>query len=208
MKTCYACNAPATGDEHIPPQCIFPKDDQYRKNLIKVPSCDEHNLKKCKNDEYLKSILTAVGGMNELAGSIFGDSVMRMFDRRPHLIDTFMPDLQPVFGTGGFTLDLPRFEDSIAAIVRGLYFYETENILRREVRVAWANRLSADYSSAPYLEIVRYAERVPANYSGANPRVFQYAIDKSKSGKTWLCRLRFYEGLPICITWNENSPAL
>lgn len=207
---CYACDAPATGDEHVPPKCIFPEDDQYRKNLIKVPSCDEHNLKKCKNDEYLKSVLTAAGGMNEFAGSIFGDSVMRSFDRRPHLIDKFFPDLQVVqvgeLETGGFSLDLSRFESSIAAIVRGLYFDQTGNKLKGDVRIAWANRLSANFSSAPYLEVVRFAERIPANYLGANPRVFQFALDKTKNGNTWLCRLRFYEGQPVCITWNCIKP--
>ena len=125
-ETCYACDAPATGDDHVPPKCIFPEEDRYRKNLIKVPSCDEHNQRKCKDDEYLKFILTSAGGMNELAGSIFGGSVMRMFDRSPHLIDRFTPDLQVAhvggFETGGFTLDLSRFKSSIALIVRGLFF--------------------------------------------------------------------------------------
>jgi hypothetical protein len=124
------CDAPTTSDEHVPPQCIFPKDAKYRVNLIKVPSCDEHNSKKSKSDEFLKFVLTAVGGMNELSGSIFGGSVMRSFDRRPHLIDTFTPDLQVIqvgeLETGGFTLDAPRFELSIASIVRGLHFHKTE----------------------------------------------------------------------------------
>ena len=66
-NTCYMCYAPATGREHFPPRCIFPEDRKYRANLIKVPSCDEHNSKKSKCDEYLKFVLTAVGGMNELA---------------------------------------------------------------------------------------------------------------------------------------------
>jgi hypothetical protein len=208
MKTCYACDAPATGGEHVPPQCIFPKDDQYRKNLTTVPSCDEHNLKKCKNDEYLKFVLSAVGGMNELAHSVFG-SVMRSFDRRPHLIDRFTPDLQVVqvcgLETGGFTLDVSRFENSIKSIVRGLFFNETGKKLTSELRVAWAHMLTKNYSAAPFLEIIQKAEReIPANYLGANPKVFLYAIDKSKSGKTWLCRLKFYEGYPICITWKSE----
>jgi hypothetical protein len=206
MNTCYACDAPATGDEHVPPQCIFPKEGQYRKNLIKVPSCDIHNSKKSKNDEYLKFILTAVGGMSELAGSIFGDSVMRSFEHVPHLVDKFTPSLQLVqvggFETGGFALDVVRFESSVASIVRGLLFHETGKKLASELRVAWAQMLTANYSTAPYLEVIRRAEQIPANYLGANPRVFQYAINNSNSGATWLCRLRFYEGLPICVTWN------
>ncbi|MGI8965728.1 MAG: hypothetical protein ACR2H1_06525, partial [Limisphaerales bacterium] len=170
-----------------------------------------HNLKKCKDEEYLKCVLIAVGGMNELAESVFGNGVMRMFERRPHLIDTFMPDLQLVqvdgIETAGCTLDWPRFENSIAAVVQGLFFYETGNKLKCNVRVAWAHRLSANYSSAPHLEVVRSAAQIPANYLGANPKVFQFALDKCKSGETWLW-LRFYEGLPICVTWNEKIPIL
>jgi hypothetical protein len=209
MKTCYMCDAPATGDEHAPPQCIFPKDAKYRVSLIKVPSCDEHNSQKSKCDEYLKFVLTAVGGMNELSGSIFGGSVMRSFDRRPHLIDTFTPDLQVIqvggLETGGFKLDVPRFELSIASIVRGLFFNETGKKLTTNLRVAWAHILTENYSKAPFFEVIRKAEQeLPANYVGSNPGVFQYAFNTSKSGKTSMCRLRFYEGHPICITWKND----
>jgi len=204
------CDTSATGDEHVPPQCIFPKETTYRVNLIKVPSCDEHNSKKSKCDEYMKFILTAVGGMNELSCSIFGGSVMRSFDRRPHLIDTFTPDLQVIqvggLETGGFKLDVPRFELSIASVVRGLYFHETgKKLLGKITGVAWGQMLTENYSKAPFLENIGNAEReLPANYVGVNPRVFQYAFNISKSGKTSMCRLRFYEGHPICITWKNN----
>ena len=211
MKTCYMCDAPATGGEHVPPQCIFPKNNSYRVGLIKVPSCDEHNSKKSKCDEYLKFVLTAVGGMNELSGSIFGGSVMRSLERRPHLIDTFTPDLQVIqvggLETGGFTLDWPRFEVSIASVVRGLYFHETgKKLLGKISGVAWGQMLTENYSKAHFLETIGNAEReLPANYVGANPRVFQYAFNTSKSGKTSMCRLRFYEGDPICVTWKNDS---
>ena len=39
-KKCYKCDKEATGQEHIPPKCIFPErkdlDGDYRKNLITV----------------------------------------------------------------------------------------------------------------------------------------------------------------------------
>lgn len=211
MKTCYACNAPATGGEHVPPQCLFPKDSQYRKNLIKVPSCDEHNSKKSECDEYLKFVLTSVGGMNELAGSIFEGSVLRSFDHAPRLIDRFTPELRVIkigeVETGGFMLDVSRFELSIESIVRGLLFNETGNKLTTNLRIAWAPLLTEDYSKAPFLEVTRKAEReLPPNYTGANPSVFQYAFNLSKSGKTSMCRLRFYEGYPIIITWKYSTP--
>ena len=210
MKTCYMCDVAATGDEHVPPKCIFPKDAKYRVSLIKVPSCDEHNSQKSKCDEYLKFVLTAVGGMNELLGSIFGDSIMRSFDRRPHLINTFTPDLQVVqvggLETAGFKLDVPRFELSVASVVRGLYFHETgRKLIGKITGVAWEQMRTENYSKMPFLESIGNAEQeLPANYVGANPRIFQYAFNISKSRKSSMCRLRFYEGRPIYITWKSD----
>ena len=52
----------ALSEEHVPPKAIFPepKDSggvDYRQNFITVPSCDEHNLAKTLNDEYLLVLL-------------------------------------------------------------------------------------------------------------------------------------------------------
>ena len=208
------CDAPATGKEHVPPKGIFPEDRMYRKDLIKVPSCDEHNSKKSKLDEYLKFILTAVGGMNELASGVFQGGVMRSFEYRPHLLERFTPNLQAIQvgnnETGGFKLDWTRFQSSFGSIVRGLHFHETGKKLTNKITgAAWAQMLSGNYSSAPFSETIFKAERdYPATWLGANPRVFQYAFGVSRSGNTSFCRLRFYEGQPIYVTWKENSPAL
>jgi hypothetical protein len=65
--------------------------------------------------------------------------------------------------------------------------------------------LMENYSKAPFLEAIGKAEQqLPANYDGANPRVFQYAFNTSQSGDISMCRLRFYEGHPICITWESD----
>lgn len=209
MKTCYMCDAPATGKEHVPPRCIFPEDQAYRKNLIKVPSCDAHNSAKSKADEYLKFILTAVGGMNELAGRIFQGSVMRSFEYNPHLLERFTPAPHVVqLGdneTGGFTLDWERFQSSMASTVRGLYFYETGQKLTGNITgAAWEQMMTEDYSRAPFVRAIRLAEHVH-NFAleGDNPRVFQYAFGKSKDRRTSFCRLRFYEGYPIYVTWRD-----
>lgn len=55
---CYMCVSPATSREHVPPLCLFPESKDvggkdYRRNLITVPSCDEHNSKKESDDEFL-----------------------------------------------------------------------------------------------------------------------------------------------------------
>ena len=57
-EECYFCGEPATSKEHVPPKCIFPekKDSlgyDFRRELITVPSCDEHNTVKADDDEFL-----------------------------------------------------------------------------------------------------------------------------------------------------------
>ncbi len=71
------CGKAATSKEHVPPQCLFPeiKDTEgvdLRKDLITVPSCDEHNTKKSKDDEFL---------MISIAGSI-GNNFFGFFHAR------------------------------------------------------------------------------------------------------------------------------
>src|SRR5947208_14670020 len=56
--TCYACDNPRTSMAHAPPKCFFPEEKDNSgnylssKQLIKVPSCDEHTTKKSNDDVY------------------------------------------------------------------------------------------------------------------------------------------------------------
>jgi hypothetical protein len=191
------CNAPATSVEHVPPKSFFPEAVQHRINLITVPSCELHNSQKSKSDEWLRFVLAAVPGTNNLAHELIAGKVMRSIDYSPSILDALIPDLQLLkLGeneTGGFTLNEARFEDSIASIVRGLFFYETSAKLTKDLRVSWGMFLTGNYSSAPFLDILRKGEQMlPSSYTGSNPQVFRYAFDDSKSGNTSLCRLQFY----------------
>jgi hypothetical protein len=58
QNTCYVCGKPATSVEHVPPRSFFPKE--HRTSLITVPSCNEHNQIKSKDDEYIRSILLKI----------------------------------------------------------------------------------------------------------------------------------------------------
>ena len=63
MAKCYMCDNLATTIEHAPPKCIFPEKKDLpagmdlRKELITVPSCEEHNTAKSTDDEYLLNII-------------------------------------------------------------------------------------------------------------------------------------------------------
>jgi hypothetical protein len=77
------CESPATSREHVPPRCLFPDDPTFRKDLIKVPSCDVHNLRKSKDDELLRHILASAPGNNEHCLAIIERGVIPAFERRP-----------------------------------------------------------------------------------------------------------------------------
>ena len=205
------CDALATSREHVPPKCIFPDDAHLRKNLIKVPSCDAHNLRKSKDDELLRHVLACAPANNDLALRVVERGVMPSWERRPHILETFLPNLTPLkFGdyeTATFTIDLARFEASIRTIVRGLFFADTSNKLLADLTVVWGALLSRDLSKAPYFEIIKRGEQtLPPMRRGSNPKVFQYDFHESNAWTGALCRLRFYEGHPIYVVWDDVCP--
>jgi len=209
-ETCYACNALATGAEHIPPKCIFPNDSAYRCNLIKVPSCDKHNSMKSKDDELLRHVLVTAPENNKLAIKVLEDSVLPSFERRPHIVKTFFHKLTPI-NTGGmetawYSIDLKRFQRSIRQIVRGLYFFTYEQKLHADLYVVWGALRTPDQLSAPFYDITKKGEKIlPPIDSGANPKVFRYNFTFSRDKKTSLCRLQFYDGIPVLVTWRDSG---
>ena len=208
------CDADATSKEHVPPRCIFPRSSEYRKELLCVPSCDEHNGKKSKDDEYLRHILSSAPATNDLALLVSKEGNIPAWDRRPHLLNSFLPDLSLVdtgqFETASFTIDLKRFEASLSSMVRALYFSKFKEKLTKDINVIWGALLVTDMSEAPYLDLTKEWEaKIKDPYEGSNKEVFKYSFTSSVSGG--LCRLCFYEGIPIYTTWfnpnqhNENQ---
>jgi len=90
--TCYFCGTAATSTEHVPPACLFPEkkdlhdDVNYRKNLITVPSCDEHNSHKSKDDEYIQLILVNGYFDNKAGQDHFNSKTVRAMSRRPAIL--------------------------------------------------------------------------------------------------------------------------
>ena len=91
------CDEVATSREHVPALCFFPeaKDllpgaEDMRRNLFTVPSCDAHNSKKSKDDQYLWHIVTMVQGLNECGQNMVRTKVMRAIRRRPALVGSIM----------------------------------------------------------------------------------------------------------------------
>jgi hypothetical protein len=134
------CEEKKTSMEHAPPKCIFPekkdlpKGFNFRKNLISVPSCDEHNSRKSKDDEYLMFVLATSLGGNEHKFEHFKNKVMRAVQRRPHVFQSFMQNQQPVLlvdeqgkrqTSVSYKIDEDRIDNMFKHIAHGLFFHHT-----------------------------------------------------------------------------------
>jgi hypothetical protein len=99
---CYMCGQPATSREHIPPACLFPEEKDiktsiFRNNLITVPSCNEHNSKKSKDDEFLMGCMAGIVGNNVIGFFHAHTKVKRAIERNgKEFIHVLMREAQPL----------------------------------------------------------------------------------------------------------------
>lgn len=131
-KSCYACNKRKVSLEHVPPQCFFPKGvylksgQDLRKNLITVPSCDEHNIEKSKDDLYLLYTILVFYKNNTVAQNYFSKKVLSALKKAPHLVSLFGP-MQPVVVNGeltaSYTINKERLDRALESVARALYFH-------------------------------------------------------------------------------------
>src|SRR5690606_5165349 len=95
-EICYMCQNSATSSEHVPPQCIFPEkkdaNQDLRKNLITVPSCEEHNQRKSHDDQFLMVSLAGLIGNNSIGFQHFNGKIQRALKRTSYklLEDVFL----------------------------------------------------------------------------------------------------------------------
>ena len=207
---CYYCGCEATSEEHAPPRAIFPrlKDSpdgrDYRKGLIKVPSCAVHNTEKSREDEYLLYVLVMSLPSNELAKSQFLTKVRRAIERRPKLLERLLLKTQEVVvhdtvsdewhKTLAFQPEEHRLVGIFTCIAKALYFHEKSCM--------WAGRVSVlsefmlSFEDLARNERQRMLEQqlnvmlsdVP--FKGENPAVFSYQFVEL-GGKS-VVRLHFY----------------
>jgi hypothetical protein len=193
--SCYMCSKAATSSEHAPPRCIFParKDTpegaDYRKNLITVPSCDEHNSEKSHDDEYLLFALAGSYTSSQVGLNQFMTKVRRAFEHRPSKADHFIRKSAPVRlrrletdWEDGLQVIVQgdRIDAVLANCARALYFHETAKKFRGQA-------LQAQITKGFELTEQTLA---PDEMRGENPRVFWYKFRESDA--TALFLMTFY----------------
>lgn len=123
LKQCYMCEEHQTSSEHVPPKCLFPEGS--RRNLITVPSCEKHNLKKSCDDEYLKDILGSyrIKGDNNAYQNALNDSIDRSYKRNINFCEEIIKSACIRNGELARIVNRKKLENVFHHIVSGLLFH-------------------------------------------------------------------------------------
>lgn len=215
MQTCYACQNPDTTREHIPPLCLFPERKytdsiDYRRNLIRVPSCEKHNLQKSRDDEYLLYVLIMNLQANAIAQTQW-TKLNRAVKRRPALLNSMYNNSKDVKVMDSHTgkiyeavqmdLDGPRFIRLLELIALGVYYYHFGK------RWVGSIRVHPDFVDFPYEQnkaeidanrmlVFNCAKKLFASTPrhGENQDVFWYQVYEPEDHHLrCLIRLAFYD---------------
>jgi len=216
-ETCYMCADNSVSAEHVPPRCLFPEKKDlppgvnYRKDLITVPSCDEHNSKNSLDDEYLLAVVAAHFENNCVATDHFQTKIRRALVRSQPLAQTLLKNVKPATLDGqptvAFEVDRPRFDKSMARAARGLYFHEKGKKWEREAMHVHSSALR-DGALSKSAELGRFEQlmesfNIGKGWSGANPDVFQYRL--AVEGQRLIVSIQFYRGMDV---WVLSGPGL
>jgi hypothetical protein len=225
---CYMCSEAPTSVEHVPPLCLFPEKKDLpsgvdlRKQLITVPSCDEHNTSKSKDDEYILYALVLNIPNNETATNQFFTKIQRAIERNPALINGFAQTTMPILAEDRTTgqiqrtlavkVDRKRLNRALEMIARALYFHHFKAHWPGAVSVfphflLWLTEPNAAELNQPLagmaLAVEQLMEAEPLH--GANPEVFCYQVVEGKGALEKIMFLRIYGGSHITVLFQKQG---
>lgn len=216
---CYQCAAEACSREHAPPLCFFPDQvnigSNLRKNLITVPSCDEHNSKKSTDDEYLRwVILSSTAHASRIADHQFMGKMIRGAKRNVGAYSNYYTEHGQI-DSGEKTvlqIDRNRFDKCIDHLSRALFFYEFQKQWLLPILVLSPNFYSSlknneveeHGSTNEGVSVIReFLWREPS--LGENPEVFKYRMRFDAKANVFALAAIFYDFFEI---YAVSSPAL
>jgi len=207
---CYYCGKAATSDEHVPPKTIFPKQKDsldgrdYRRNLIKVRSCDEHNSAKSRDDEYLLYTLAMSLPSNGIATHQFLTKVQRAAQRKPALLNSLLIEFKNVtihdtdkdvwYKSIAIRPDQTRLTNIFTHIAKAIYFLETgcvwqgKNRVHIDFMISLQNAAQNEHQAETEKLADQYLAAIP--HKGMNQDIFSYQFVEHE-GQAML-RLYFY----------------
>jgi hypothetical protein len=193
----------------VPPRCFFPKQKglppevgDVRKNLITVPSCNDHNGKYSDDDEYASLIIRLPLQVNVIGQQDFLKKGFRTIRKKPGLIPKLFQKvelLQPPVGKGVpvVKFDFERVNRVMERVARGLFFHHFRRRWECNLSIISDGPIMEDISPNPMKKFIRQMDHyfLNAASNGNNPRVFWYkwvtVIEKEEIN---ILRMRFFEG--------------
>lgn len=219
QETCYMCDRPRTSGEHVPPRCLFPESkdcengENFRKNLIKVPSCDVHNSAKSCDDEYMLITFASNAMSNEAADIHQKTKLQRILDRKPHIFKALVQNSVPVqiIDPDGkevesciFKLDKNRFFEQLRCVANGIYFHHLKKKATLHTEVNPIKGFSTTSKNANQNNAVskNYSDKLFPNIKkhGDNPDIFYYQV--SSETPEMLMKLVFYRDIEFIAVFN------
>lgn len=218
---CYMCGEDAINREHVPPLCLFPEEKdlgiKLRYDLITVPSCEKHNSKKSKDDEFL---LTCIAGniLNNKIGILHNlTKVKRALARkktdfmksilRNAKFTEIQHDNHLIEAIYGFP-DSLRLVNCFKHIAYGLYYYEFNNIFQGKCNIFLGFlRYRRDNDEKQKILISTLFAKESANWEikGKNPEVFQYQFGPIDQFGLIPLRMLFYEGTEVFAAFQPEN---
>jgi hypothetical protein len=212
MLKCYMCDRDKVDKEHVPPKCLFPEEKDLpagvdlRKNLMRVPSCAEHNLRKSGEDQYFLTLLASCELINEVGKEHYRRKIRRQNARNPSIVYRFRDRSVDIDGRLGVKAEIRRLDSYVEQLAHALYFAHFG--IRWHGDLRWIPEfLSRTLDADPTAEYARLAsieeidqlfKEIP--YHGDNPEVFAYQV----LGSSAQCsiRLHFYGGCKIYLEFS------
>jgi hypothetical protein len=210
--SCYMCEKPAVSKEHTPPRCVFPEQKDtngkdYRKALITVPSCDDHNSAKSKDDEYLMMVLTSYFNNNQAAQDQIKSKIARAWAKSPRLPAALVKNLRTINTSGGqhhaYEVDTPRFDQSLSWAANGLYHHVYGKPIDPTYKVISYPLVQLDAPDGAAVNTGRAKILLLANQMfdglptlGENPEIFWFQVSPVIDARS-VIRMCFFESFQV-----------
>lgn len=220
------CAEPATSREHVPPKCIFPEKKDiggnYREDLITVPSCDKHNSKKSKDDEFLMVSLAGIIGNNSIGYKHKFGKVDRAIKRSANrLLEkifkkkekkcTYQIDENKFIEVIWGTPDIDRLNNCFEHIAYGLYYNHYQERFAGDLKILLGYLSSQDSNSENFKKFIKHkleTELRNTKQHGKNQEVFYYQFTPPDEFGLFALKICFYGGLEIYCAFIPKSTSL
>jgi len=174
-----------------------------RRTLVAIPSCDDHNTSRSKDDEYAMMFVVTHFETNPIARNQFASKCLRALSRSPaftarvfHKQRSIRVEGQPSVAV---EVDRERFDRVIDATCRGLVYAHMHRKLLNEVTLTSPAFRFDNFGTDPAGAELGFAVRQVLKDSprlGDNPEVFWYQLFDEPTQLTAV-RLTFYEGFTV-----------